>query len=392
MSGPSGTPTVLSTQVAAAVTKNEGATKGKRTALKQVTYKSEEVVSDTDMKDDLTGDIMVFLAKPSEVATSETSSRQRKPKTATTTGAIKRRKFEPTVQMIGGPERRQMISPLPTSPVMQTITPTPIPRPVELESANDASAVSYISSHNKGASDYNQWTKWQTVATTDQLKQLGVKGTEMMNHLATTIQTVTDEYKAKLERQEGRYNQLYHQLKEAATQAEATASTSQQYSGHLYTLWNQCEQLKVEITTLIEQAHREILVLKLAQEGNQGGIKRLTDDIYNDVASYWTGYKAELREMIRTECGGLSNAIVALRSDFGSDIASLNKDLEDEKKYSRDLYDVVQYWKVQVDGLGLQVKSLEAKALAQAVLIKDHHENPKAVAPTRAQVDRALAA
>ena len=267
---------------------------------------------------------------------------------------------------------------------MQTITPTPVPRPVELESADDASAVSYISSHNTGASEYNQWTKWQTVATTEQLKQLGVKGKEMMNHLATAIQTVTDEYKAKLERQEEKYNQLYHQLKEAAAQAEATDSTSQQHSVHLDTLWNQFQQLKVEITTLTEPAHRKIVALKLAQEGNQGSIKRLTDDICNDVASYWTGYKAELREMIRTECGGLSNAIVALRSDFGSDIASLNKVLEDENQYFGDLNDVVEYWKVQVNGLGLQVKSLQAKALAQAVLIKDLRENPKAGAPTTA--------
>ena len=62
--------------------------------------------------------------------------------------------------------------------------------------------------------------------------------------------------------------------------------------------------------------------MKLAQEGNQGGIKRLTDDIYNDVASYWTGYKAELRKMIRTECGGLSNAIVALRTSATTKCAS----------------------------------------------------------------------
>ena len=126
--------------------------------------------------------------------------------------------------------------------------------------------------------------------------------------------------------------------------------------------------MKVEITTLTEQAHREIVALKLAQEGNQGGVKRLTDDIYNDVASYWTGYKSELREMIRTECGGLSNAIVAVRKDFGSNIASLNKALEDEEKYSGDLKEALEYWKNHVDGLGLQIKSLEAKALAQAVL------------------------
>ena len=212
----------------------------------------------------------------------------------------------------------------------------------------------------------------------------------MINHLATAIQTVTNEYKAKLERQEEKYNQVYHQLKEAAAQVEATASTSQQYSGHLDKLWNQCQQLKVEITTLTEKVHREIVALKLAQEGNQRGIKRFTDDIYNDVASDWTGYMAKLRERIRTECGGLSNAIVAFSSDFRSDIASVNKDLEDEEKYSYDLNELVEYWKGQVDGLGLQVKSLEAKALAQAVLIKDLGENPKAGAPTSAQVDPVL--
>ena len=47
---------------------------------------------------------------------------------------------------------------------------------------------------------------------------------------------------------------------------------------------------------------------------------------------------------------------------------------------------------MQLDGLGLQVKSWEAKVLAQAVLIKDLRENLKAEAPTTAQVDLALAA
>ena len=96
--------------------------------------------------------------------------------------------------------------------------------------------------------------------------------------------------------------------------------------------------------------------------------------------------------MIRTECGGLSNAIVAVRKDFGSDIACLNKALEDEEKYSGDLNKALEYWKKHVDGLGLQIKSLEAKPLAQAVLIEDLRENPKAGAPTEAQVDPALAA
>ena len=106
MSGPSGITNVFSTQVAAAVTKIEGATKGKKKAPKQVTYKSEEVVSDTDIKDDVIGDMMVFSAKPSEVAPSEASLSARKPKTATTTGAIKKRKSKTTVQMIEGPERQ----------------------------------------------------------------------------------------------------------------------------------------------------------------------------------------------------------------------------------------------------------------------------------------------
>ena len=152
-----------------------------------MTYKSEEVVSYMDMKDDEAADMMVFSAKPAEVAPSEVSSCKRKPKTATTIGAIKKCKSKPAVQMIEGPERQQLLSPLPTSSVMQTITPTPVLRPVELESADDASSISYISSHNTGASDYNQWTKWQTVATTEQLEQLGVKGKEMTNHLATAI-------------------------------------------------------------------------------------------------------------------------------------------------------------------------------------------------------------
>ena len=132
--------------------------------------------------------------------------------------------------------------------------------------------------------------------------------------------------------------------------------------------------------------------LKLAQEGNQGVIKRLPNDIYNNRASIWTGFKAELREIIRIECGRLSNAFVALRSNFGSNITSLNKDLEDGKKYYEDLYDVVEYWKEQVNGLGLQIRSLEAKAPAQTILMKDLAESPKARAPIPTQVDAALAA
>ena len=60
MSGPSAIPTVLSTQVAAAVTKIEGVTKKRNRAPKQGTYKSEEVVSDMDMKHNVSGDMMVF--------------------------------------------------------------------------------------------------------------------------------------------------------------------------------------------------------------------------------------------------------------------------------------------------------------------------------------------
>ena len=156
MSGPSGIPTVLSTQVAAAVTKIESATKEKKRAPKQVTYESEEVVSDMDMKENETADMMVLSVKSSEVAPSEASSRKRKPKTATTTNTIKKRKSKPTVQMIEGSERQQLLSPLLTSPVMQSIAPTLVSCPVELDSADDVSAVSYISSHNIGASEYNQ--------------------------------------------------------------------------------------------------------------------------------------------------------------------------------------------------------------------------------------------
>ena len=78
-------------------------------------------MSDTDMKDNETADMMVFAVRPSEVPPLEASSRKRKPKTATTTGAIKKRKSKPSVQMIEGPERQQLLSPLPTSPVIQPI-------------------------------------------------------------------------------------------------------------------------------------------------------------------------------------------------------------------------------------------------------------------------------
>ena len=87
---------------------------------------------------------------------------------------------------------------------MQPITPTPIPHPVELESADDASAASYISSHNTGVSDY---TKWQSLATTEELEKLGHHGKEMIDKLASSIQAVTDVYREKLERQEEKYNQ-----------------------------------------------------------------------------------------------------------------------------------------------------------------------------------------
>ena len=85
-------PTVLSTQVAATVTKIEGPTKKEKKELKQVTYKSVEVVSNMDIKDNVRADMLVFLAKPSKVAPSEASSYKRLPKTTTTTGAIKKRK------------------------------------------------------------------------------------------------------------------------------------------------------------------------------------------------------------------------------------------------------------------------------------------------------------
>lgn len=112
-------------------------------------------------------------------------------------------------------------------------------------------------------------------------------------------------------------------------------------------------------------------------------MKRHTNDIYNDVANNWTGYKAELREMMRIKCGEVSNSIVALTSDFESDIDTLKKDLKDEEKYSKDVNDVVQYWKEQVNRLGLKVKSLKTKVMAQGVLVVDlRKKSPQAVAPT----------
>ena len=91
-------------------------------------------------------------------------------------------------------------------------------------------------------------------------------------------------------------------------------------------------------------------------------MKRHTNDIYNDVPKYWTGYKAELREMMRIERVEVSNSIVT--SDFGSDIDTLKKELKDEEKYSKALNNVVQYWKELVNGLGLKVKSLKTKVMA----------------------------
>ena len=179
-------------------------------------------------------------------------------------------------------------------------------------------------------------------------------------------------------------------MSEAAAEAEAIASTSQRHSGHLDTLWNQCQELKAEITTLTHQAHQEIVALMLSQEGSRDGVKALSDEIYNDVANTCTKYKAELRDGIRTECSGLSNAIVKLRKDFGSELNSLKKDLEDDEKYSGDLNEAQKYWKKHVKGLELQVKSLQATALVQAVLIEDLRENPKAGVLTTTQVDSAL--
>ena len=121
---------------------------------------------------------------------------------------------------------------------MQNITPTPTPCPVHMESADDALAASYISSHNTGVSDY---TKWQTVATTAELETLGHHGKEMIDKLTHSIQAVISIYETKLEEQELKYNQLYYKLSEAAALAEATTSTSQQHPSHLETLWTQCQ-------------------------------------------------------------------------------------------------------------------------------------------------------
>ena len=74
-----------------------------------------------------------------------------------------------------------------------------------MESADDASATSYISSHNTGVSDY---TKCQTVATTAELEKLGHHGKEMIDKLAHSIRAVTSVYQTKLEEQEIKYNQL----------------------------------------------------------------------------------------------------------------------------------------------------------------------------------------
>lgn len=106
-----------------------------------------------DMRDDKQTYIMVFSAKLSEVAPSEASSQKRQPKTATTISTIKKQDKSKAVRRIEGPEIRQLLSPLPISPVMQTISTTLITRPVQMESADDTSATSYISSHNIGVSD-----------------------------------------------------------------------------------------------------------------------------------------------------------------------------------------------------------------------------------------------
>ena len=152
-------------------------------------------MSEMDIKNDLTGDMMVFSMRPSEVALSEASSHKRKLKTGTTTSPIMKQRKAKAVQMIEGTEMRPLLSPLPTSSVMQTITPTPVTYSVELDSADDASTSSYISTHNTRDSDF----KWQIVATTEELEKLDKRGREMIEKLTHSIQAVTNIYETKLE-------------------------------------------------------------------------------------------------------------------------------------------------------------------------------------------------
>ena len=72
-----------------------------------------------------------------------------------------------------------------------------------MESADDASATSYISSHKTGVSNY---TKWQTVATTAELEKLGRHGKEMIDKLAHSIQAVMGVYETTMEEQEMKSN------------------------------------------------------------------------------------------------------------------------------------------------------------------------------------------
>lgn len=80
--------------------------------------------------------------------------------------------------------------------MLQPITTTSVPRPIELESANDAFAVSHISFLNIGISNF----QWQSVATTKHLKEKGHYSKEMMGKLAKSIQRVMKVYRETMEK------------------------------------------------------------------------------------------------------------------------------------------------------------------------------------------------
>ena len=101
-----------------------------------------------------------------------------------------------------------------------------------------------------------------------------------------SIQAVTKDYQKRLSEQEVVVSALYDQLLEAIANAQKATTTSTQHSDYLNTLWRQCQDLKAEISELTNNAHNEIVALKLAQSGSHEGVTALTQKIYDDIVPF----------------------------------------------------------------------------------------------------------
>ena len=221
-------------------------------------------------------------------------------------------------------------------------------------SADDTTAPSYLSSSN---------VAWMNIATIDQLDTLSARGEVMLKKLEGSIQAVTEDYQKRMSQQEEVVSSLYNQLLEAVENAERATTTSTQHSDHLNTLWRQCLGLKAEIQELTQNAHNEIVALKLAQTGSQEGIgvltKRIYDNIIERTRELEVGFKAEMLEKLKTECSGLTIAIIQLRKEH----EDLNDRVKQDHTFSIELNQVVASWIELNEGLKKDVKALREEAI-----------------------------